>query len=394
VARGGVEVEQAARAHPLRLTDLELSAGFVCDDGGYQGLPVVEQELTPLDAFELAVIPALERPPCLVGFSGGRDSSAVLAAAARAARREGLDLPIPITLRFRDAPGAEESEWQELIIRHLSLSEWDVREVGDDTDFIGPLSTAVLRRHGVLFPPNVFIQRLLLEPAAGGSLLTGNGGDHVFAGWRRHSLPDLFAARRRPAPRDVLRLAYASSPRAFRRRVESRRQLDSMPSWLRPEARQAAAALAASEQAEAPLRWREWVRWLAPRRELAVGPWSLGLMAADEDVVATHPFLDPRFLAAMANAGGSLGFGDRTAAMRALFSDVLPDELNARSTKARGNEIYWRSHSREFARSWDGVGVDHDLVDPMALREEWLKPSPRAQSAIPLQAAWLASEAD
>jgi asparagine synthase (glutamine-hydrolysing) len=281
-----------------------------------------------------------------------------------------------------------------MIVRHLGLNEWEVRELGDETDFIGPLSTTVLRRHGVLFPPNVFIQHVMIEAAAGGSLLTGNGGDHVLAGWRRRSLADLFAGRKRPVPRDLLRLAYASSPRAVRRRVESKRQLDMMPSWLRPEARRAAAALAASESAEAPWRWREWVGWLAPRRELAVGSWSLGLLADDADVLLVHPFLDRRFLAAMARAGGSLGFGDRTGAMQAMFSEVLPDPLLTRSTKARGNEIFWRRQSREFARSWDGVGVDHELVDPAALREEWLEPDPRAQSAIPLQAAWLASETD
>jgi asparagine synthase (glutamine-hydrolysing) len=330
----------------------------------------------------------------LVAFSGGRDSSAVLAVAVRAARREGLELPIPITFRFQDAPAADESEWQELIVRHLALSEWELREVGGEADFIGPLSTTVLRRHGVLFPPNSFIQRPLLEAAADGSLLTGNAGDHVFLGWRRRSLADLLTGRRRPVPRDMLRLAYASSPRALRRRVEWKRQLDLMPSWLRPEARRAAAALAASEYAEAPLRWGAWVRWLAPRRELAVGSWSLGLLADDAGALLTEPFLDRRFLAAMAHAGGRLGFGDRTAAMRALFAEVLPDALLARSTKARGNEIFWRRESREFARSWDGVGVDHELVDPVALREEWLKPNPRAQSAIPLQAAWLASQPD
>ena len=41
-------------------------------------------------ALEAAVLPALQRPPCLVSFSGGRDSSAVLAVAADVARRHGL----------------------------------------------------------------------------------------------------------------------------------------------------------------------------------------------------------------------------------------------------------------------------------------------------------------
>ena len=63
-----------------------------------------DRGLTPLAALEEAILPALRRPPCLVSFSGGRDSSCVLAAATRAARREGLQPPVPVTLRVSNAP--------------------------------------------------------------------------------------------------------------------------------------------------------------------------------------------------------------------------------------------------------------------------------------------------
>src|ERR1700749_707865 len=59
------------------------------------------------EALESVIRPALERSPCLVSFSGGRDSSAVLAAAAALARREGLPLPIPATIVFPAAAATD-----------------------------------------------------------------------------------------------------------------------------------------------------------------------------------------------------------------------------------------------------------------------------------------------
>ena len=44
-----------------------------------------------------------------------------------------------------------------------------------------------------------------------------------------------------------------------------------------------------------------------------------------------------------------------------------------------------------FAREWDGTGSNPDLVDPDRLRDEWLSPEPSAQTALLLQAAWLAT---
>jgi hypothetical protein len=86
------------------LSPLEVASGLVLDPRRSRArLPSVRQGTTPRAALEAAVLPALRRSPCLVSFSGGRDSSAVLAVAASVARREGLPLPIPATNRF---PGA------------------------------------------------------------------------------------------------------------------------------------------------------------------------------------------------------------------------------------------------------------------------------------------------
>jgi len=55
--------------------------------------------------------PALLRPPCVVAFSGGRDSSRLLAAAADLAAREDLAPPTAYTFRYPLDPAADESHW-------------------------------------------------------------------------------------------------------------------------------------------------------------------------------------------------------------------------------------------------------------------------------------------
>src|SRR3954453_10890812 len=104
-------------------------------------------------------------------------------------------------------------------------------------DRLGPFSVRVLRRDGVLFPPNAFLQLPLFEAARGGTLLTGFGGDEVFAAWRWVHHADLLARRRRATLRDPIRLARAAAPTALRRRWERRRWRwgEDLP-WLRPEA--------------------------------------------------------------------------------------------------------------------------------------------------------------
>jgi hypothetical protein len=87
-------------------------------------LPLSEARVEPLAAFRAAVRAALERPPCLVSFSGGRDSSAAVAVAADVARGEGLPLPIPATALFLESAESDEFYWQEQVVRRLGLDEW------------------------------------------------------------------------------------------------------------------------------------------------------------------------------------------------------------------------------------------------------------------------------
>ena len=111
-------------AAPLDLSRLELATGLLF---GASPRPVRLPDAggcLPRQALEREILPSLLRPPCLVSFSGGRDSSAILAAAATLARREGLPLPIPATNVIATAEEADESEWQHRVIAHLGLDEW------------------------------------------------------------------------------------------------------------------------------------------------------------------------------------------------------------------------------------------------------------------------------
>ena len=281
--------------------------------------------LDPRQALEAAIRPALERPPCLVSFSGGRDSSCLLAAAAHVARREGLEAPIPVTLRFDDAPHADESSWQELVVSHLGLGEWQTLTL-EDGDLIGSAATRVLRRHGVLYPPNHYLIDTVMRAAPrGASVLTGLGGDQLFGSWRWSSIGDLLSGRRRPEPRDLLRLAYVSVPSPLREPHERALERPRVPEWLRPEAAREALSLAARRAAQEPAWWRNRIRWRLRRRDLAACRESLELLAADAGVRAIAPILDPGFVAALARAGGRSGYGDRTVTMRAVFGGLVPD---------------------------------------------------------------------
>ena len=374
------------------LTPLELSSGLVFGDGG--PLPELASETPPVSpraALERAILPALRRPPCLVSFSGGRDSSAILAVATALARREGLPPPIPATNRFPAADGAAETEWQERVIAHLGLEDWLRRKLTDELDCVGPVATRVLKRHGVLWPCNAHFHEPLFEAAAGGSFLTGIGGDEAFMTPSRSVYLGVLTGRRRPQLRDVLRVGFALAPRSIRRRVIEHR-FPRICWWLQPDALKEVRAAMALEGSSEPLGWRGRYRWIRGFHYLEVGLKSLGLLAHDHDVVPVHAFARPEFLAALAELPRESRFDSRDAAMEALFGDLLPRELHTRSTKARFDGAFWTEHSRSLVTRWQGEGVDSELVDLEVLRDEWTSSAPDARSFPLLQAVWLALE--
>jgi asparagine synthase len=343
----------------------------------------------PLRALERAVLPSLQRPPCVVSFSGGRDSSVVLAVAAAVARKEGLPLPIPATNRFPSAAATDESEWQERIVAHLALDEWIRLEHHDELDCVGPVATDALRRHGLLWPFNAYFHVPLLQLASSGSLLTGVGGDELMSPSRWSRALDVLHGRQRPQLLDVFRIGLAFAPPALRSRI-LRRRLPVQYAWLRQQARRAFAQTWAAQAAGDPRGWNAHFAWVRRLRYLQVGAASLRRLAADEDVSVGHPFLDAGFGAALANLPPGERFGTRGEAMQALFGGLLPEAVLARPVKTVFDEVFWNEASRTFAARWNGEGIDEEIVDREALAAEWARSAPDPRSFLLLQAAWLA----
>lgn len=363
---------------PERLapTELEIASGIVIGEAVVRaGDPAPGAD--PQAALEAAVVPALHRPPCLVSFSGGFDSTVVLAAALAVARREGLPAPVPITWRFPDAPHAQESGWQERVIGELGVDDWERLAVHDELDLLGPVASRAIARHGVLYPPNAFLHLPLLERARGGTLLTGVGGDEVLGNWRWRNLP---AGRRPHGARDAARWAVAHAPSALGRARE-RRRMPGLP-WLRAGVEREVLDALARERLAEPRRWDRRVAFQAARRRVALTEQSLASLAEDAGAAVAHPLLAPGFVSALAGAGGRQGFGDRRATLAATLSDLVPSTLRPRTTKAVFNEAFWTGRARELAAAWDGRGVDQSTVDADALREVWKRKTPDLRSAM------------
>jgi Asparagine synthase len=335
----------------------------------------------------------LSRPPCFVAFSGGRDSSAVLAVAVAVARADGLDLPIPVTERYPGVAEADEVGWQQLVIDHLDIGEWLRLEFHDDNDFVGPTARDSLLRHGLLWPPAVHGKANVLRRIGPGTLLTGEGGDEVFGARRVGSWPHM--SRRTPtARREALRGVISSTlPRRLReKRIRAALQGAELQPWLKPATTARHLQLVAAEGATEPLRWDRSLLWLARRRGGAMGLNNYRLIAAEFGVTVSEPLLEPRFLHALGRMGRPFGFTSRTEGMRAVFGDVLPAALIERYSKAAFNQAFMGDPTHEFAERWDRTGVDPSMVDADRLRAEWLSERPSALSSLLLQAAWLCSE--
>jgi asparagine synthetase B (glutamine-hydrolysing) len=359
-----------ATAPPSILSPLEIAAHSVTGPGLSPLAKPAQTSVSPLQALETAILPSLAETPCLVSFSGGHDSSVVLGIAVRLARRESLSLPIPISLRFTDAPRAEESELQEAVVRSLGLSDWELVSVGDELDVIGPVAGSVLKAHGLLYPANAHIHAPLPEGASGGTLLKGFGGDQAFRQCPRSRRP--WWAARRPDP----------------------------PAWpwlTRQAATQVHRSLG-RERHLVPKDEASRGRWRANRRDVNLACSSVAAIAAGQGAEIRHPLLDAEFLEAVETTGITpSGAGGRAGIVKTLFGEALPPECVARRNKAHFREVIWQSHTRaaispsRIGQTIEALadGYFDGLVDLGALRREWAGPEPNSRTALLLQRAWL-----
>ncbi|WP_158604488.1 asparagine synthase-related protein [Nocardioides mangrovicus] len=384
-----------------RLAALERGTGLVFGLDPEVTAPRAPRGATAREALESVVLEALQRPPCLVSFSGGRDSSSVLAVAAHVARREGLPLPVPTTLVFPECESAEESAWQELVVRHLALPEWNRVVLHDEIDLVGPLARPVLRTLGRTWPFNVYFHVPIFELARGGTVLSGVFGDETTsAGWAwRHE--NLVAQRLRPGgPRDLARIVLAAAgPRAVRGQVLRRREVrrdevPTRPPWLTEYAFDIVqdARRDQAERESLSLR-RSMTQTLWRLRSRVLGLETLDRLAAEYDVTHSAPFADERFVGALLAERSWRMFETRTAAVRHLVGDLLPEEMCARSSKAYFDSAFFHRHARAFAHDWDGTGLDPDYVVAEELRRTWTHDDePDARTFALLQDAWLAAD--
>jgi hypothetical protein len=376
---------------PYVMQGIELATSLVAGvDRTRSPLPRQSVAASELPAvLEGVLLRSLQRPPCVVAFSGGRDSAGLLAAAARAARGHGLPLPIPATYRFPGMPDADENAWQDMVVRHIGLGDWVRVDITDELDLVGPVAAPLLRRHGPVWPPNSHFGLLLAPHARGGTFVTGVGGDELLSP-SAYEAARVLSGRRRPRPGDVRGVASVIAPAPLRA-WRARHEIAPLP-WLRPDAAAAHARTRARESLQ-PLWWGKSVthKWWRSRERLALRA-SIAAACGD-DVTVEHPFMDPDFLSAVAGALWRLGFPTRPRAMELLFGDALPKEVRHRPDKAVFFGPFVNRHSRAFIAGWDGTGVEEALVDVEALRASWMADQVDARSYALLQSAWLAATA-
>jgi hypothetical protein len=247
----------------------------------------------------------------------------------------------------------------------------------------------VLRRYGLMWPPNFAPTIRLMTMARGGVLLTGEGGDEAFGLKRVTPLTKLLSSKGRVSPGVYADAARAVTPAALRRRSALRGRY--RRPWLHPEAEAELAQRDAADLAAFALHAGRNTWQFATRRCARIAYETVRVLGADMDVTYVQAFAEPALVASVAAESGFFGWTGRTATMRALFGDLLPREVLERRTKALFANAVFTRYTREFARTWNGTGVDTNLVDPEALRDTWLSTDPHAPSMSLLQQAWLAT---
>lgn len=362
-----------------RPTPLEIASGLVIGPGDERTpepghVFLTDRSVGPLAALEAAVLPAVQRSPCVVSFSGGMDSSLVLAVATRVARRHGLPDPIPATWRFDDAPAAAESDWQEAVFTALGLAEWSQLRAGEELDLIGPIAARLLRRYGVVHPPNLHLHLPIIELARGGSLLTGFGGDQILSGWV-------------PPPRT----AGSRLPDRARVRLRDLRGKNQLP-WLRPEISRMMQRRRLGERRSQPTDLEQRMAWHRRRRDVLITGAQFGEIAADHEVHVVHPLLDSSFHRALAGWSLPPGQRGRAQAMRRIAEDTLPPEVWQFRRKATFLEVVVRSTTKDFIRGCSPDGEDTDWIDEVALQRMWQQPGVLLGSAMLVQQKWLRTQ--
>ena len=347
----------------------------------------------PVDArpvIEARLLTALRRGPVWVAFSGGRDSSALLAIAAAVARREGLPLPIPATLVFPGVSATEEEDWQRLVLEHLGLeADWVRVEPGVDLDLLGPYAQRVLDHAGVVLPSNAHALLPLLDRLGeSGTLVTGGGGDDLMEG-RPQRLTSALLSRVRPTRSELEQGVLNDLPRPLMRRALPARSLMVGLHWITPALRGRLLELELRDRLEFPIRFDRLLQRAWSDRYFQMAGEAYAWMPLPPGVEVLQPFHTHDVVGAFARTWGRRYPGGRVHSLQRLVGDLLPYAAMARASKAEFVDVFVTDRTRSWVREWDGTGVDPERVDLDRLRAEWESEMPHYCTFALLHQAWL-----
>lgn len=317
----------------------------------------------------------------------------MLAVAVDEARRHGLPPPVAFSLRYPGTEGTDESDWQELVVRHLGVEEWEKFDIPTGAgELLGPPVLGSLAEDGLLWSPAVHTMVCWLPTLRGMTVLTGEGGDEILGAQRvtplRAALSAVRHDPRRALDRRLLRRALEPLQPAAARRKRWASGAGDLLSWLRPPVREQAlheVGVAATRQ---PLSWRAAVRSEPRRAAVRRGEVARRMVAGRWGVRLVDPLHDPTFVEALARQGGLLGWSGRDAAMQRLFHGLLPDAVLYRRSKAYFNRAYFGPESREAARGLT-ADIHPEWVDQDRLRQMWQADLVDAGVTALAQAAYL-----
>jgi asparagine synthetase B (glutamine-hydrolysing) len=325
--------------------------------------------------------------PIAVEFSGGVDSTLVFAAAVRAARESDGPLPLPVTVLCRGIPEADETEWQDAVLRGLGISDRLVLTVDAELDLIEPRAMGLLERYGQVWPATTFPLSLVHEHVRGLRLLTGHGGDEVL-GPRRLTPALIVAAKIRhgkvPNRSDLgrVRSDFTLTRTRAKRRLGEQVGL----TWIREPWRERVLAHLAARSWREPWNPRSAIRHLCDLTAVRRFEDSITWVASLNDVELQSPLQHPAFLESVSRNVRLRELRGRESVARALFGDLIPPLVLGRRSKAQFNRAFFNDCSREFSRQADMKHLGVDIVDPAELRRVWSSEAPPPMSAMLLQA--------
>ncbi len=332
----------------------------------------------------------LDDRPVYVEFSGGCDSSVIIAAAQAACRAANHDDPIPLTYRYPLQPETDESDYQDAVLTHLGLGVGHRISITSEFDLLGPVAQRCMERHGLAWPAAGMVRTGVWEQLEPGTLLSGEGGDDALGPRRIAGLARAMRELKRRRPRAVAgNLVRTIGPRGQRmRRFDFK-----AGEWLSAAEGKRFVALAAADPVGEPLSNGEFATWFTNRPAVRLANHQLIAMAASANQRFVAPFMDPAFVCAVDDLSPRWQLLDRRAVLRMHFADHLPKQLIDRTDKRFMSGVFFNEHAREFARHWDGR-IFVSGIDSEALRSHWTTAERDAVSALSfmlLQAAWMAA---